>query len=332
MSLLKRSGFFGQDTKGAVIERACAFEDLRDAYRLVHDVYLGTGYILPEPAAIRLRIFETSSETATFVAKKDGRVVGVLSIVADSPDLGLPSDAAFKPELDSLRASGTMLCEITNQAVAEEFRKTAVPTELMRCAIAHALSAGYGQGIATISPGHNGFYDLLGFKQLGGERSYSQKLHDPVIALTLDIDYYRRSCEGLGEVDQFIHRLGAEDNHFVGRVGEWTKQARRTFLEADFLQQLFVTERNFMAECSPEQLRVLQRRWGQELFDAVVSAMDPARVAELRVRLSASREASAVSLIEARASAHPFETVSVVAHAVLADARQRVATSTEQFF
>src|SRR5689334_8413841 len=77
--LLRRMGLFGNDTKGAHIERACVFEDLRQAYQLVHDVYLGTGYIEPEPGGMRLRIFEATLETATFVAKVDGRVVGVLS-------------------------------------------------------------------------------------------------------------------------------------------------------------------------------------------------------------------------------------------------------------
>jgi ribosomal protein S18 acetylase RimI-like enzyme len=267
--ILKRSGLFGDDTKGAVIERACSLEDLRKAYRLVHDVYIGTGFILPEPAGMRLRIFETTSETATFVAKVDGRVVGVLSVVGDSPDLGLPSDSAFKPELDLLRNAGMRLCEATNQAVSDEYRKSAVPTELMRCAVAHLTKAGYDDCVATVSPSHNGFYELLGFRELGSERSYSEKLHDPVVALGMDANQYRRPPDGLNDTEQFIHNFLAGGNHFLAHVGGWAKQARRHFLSADLLQQLFVTERNFLAECTPDELRVLERRWGQELFAAV---------------------------------------------------------------
>lgn len=162
LALLKRAGLFSGNTEGAVIERACSVEDLRKAYRLVHDVFLGTGYISPEPAGLRLRIFETTSEMATFVAKVDGRVVGVLSMIGDTQDFGLPCDSAFKVELDALRASGAKLCELTNQAVEEEYRKSAVPTELMRCAMAHSLDAGYDENIATVSPSHNGFYELFG--------------------------------------------------------------------------------------------------------------------------------------------------------------------------
>ena len=269
LRLLKRSGLFGGDTKGATIERACGADDLVAAYRLVHDVYLGTGYIKAEPSGMRLRIFETTSETATFVAKVDGRVVGVLSIVGDSPELGLPSDSAFKPELDALRKTGARLCEATNQAVADEYRKTAVPTELMRCAVAHMTKAGYDEAIATVSPNHNGFYDLLKFRLVGSERSYSTKLHDPVVALSMNIAQYREVPGELNAAEQFVYDFMAAGNTFLNRVVIWAKQARQQFLNPELLERLFVSERNFLSECTRTELNILNRRWGQELFCAV---------------------------------------------------------------
>ena len=76
--MLKRSGLFGHEMQGAIIERACSLADLREAYYLVHEVYAETGYIRPEPCRLRMRMFETSPEMATFVAKVGGRVIGVL--------------------------------------------------------------------------------------------------------------------------------------------------------------------------------------------------------------------------------------------------------------
>lgn len=268
--LLKRSGLFGTDTKGARIDRAWTLDDLRKAYKLVHDVYLGTGFIQPEEAGLRLRIFETTPDMATFVAKlTDGTVVGVLSIIADTPEFGLPSDSAFKPELDRLRAAGARLCEATNQAVKEEFRKSAVPTELMRCAVAYFTKAGFTETIATVSPNHNSFYELLGFREIGDKRSYSEKIDDPVVALGMDVNQYRRPPTGLNETEQFIHRFLASENHFLGHVLEFGKEAQRRFLDAELLEQLFVTERNFIAECSPVEMDKLQHRWGHEIFSKV---------------------------------------------------------------
>jgi len=190
LNLLRRSGLFGDDTKGAVIERASSFEDLSQAFRLVHDVYLNRKYIHPEPSGMRVRLFEALAENATFVAKKEGRVVGVLSMVGDSADLGLPSDSVFRRELDERRARGARLCELTNQVVADEFRKTAVPAELMRCALAHGMSRGYREGVAVVCPSHNGFYDMMGFREIGTQRSYSDTIDEPVVALALDFETF----------------------------------------------------------------------------------------------------------------------------------------------
>jgi ribosomal protein S18 acetylase RimI-like enzyme len=275
LGLLQRTGLFGSDTRGALIERAYTLEDLREAYRLVHQIYLGTGYLRPEPSGLRLRIYETTSETATFVAKKDGRVVGVLSVVGDSPDLGLPSDSAFKAELDELRATGSRLCEVTNQAVEEGYRKSAVSTELMRCAIAHSLKAGYHVGVVSVSPSHQGFYDLMGFRPLGSERSYSKKIHDPVIALSVDINRWRQPVRSANAAEQFMHHFAAVANPFMTQVSDWAKQAVKHFLNPELLEQLFVADRNFLSECSPAELSILQRRWGQELFGAVTGNSYP---------------------------------------------------------
>jgi ribosomal protein S18 acetylase RimI-like enzyme len=239
----------------------------------VHDVFLGRGFIKPDPARMRVRIYETTPETATFIAKVQDRVVAVLSVVEDTPDLGLPSDCVFKPELDALRRAGKRLCEVTNQAVADDFRKSAVPTELMRCAIAVSLTGGFHEAIATVSPSHNGFYDLLGFRQIGSERSYSKTIDDPVIALSMDIDQYRTPQLSLSGAAQFIRQFLTDGNRFLSRVTEWANEARESFLNPDLLRQLFVLDRNFLAKFAPAELGILHDRWGHETFVAVTADM-----------------------------------------------------------
>lgn len=273
LGLLKRTGLFGNNLKGCTIQRACTADDLRQAYRLVHDVYLGQGYINPDPCRMRVRIFETAPETATFIAKVDGVVVAVLSVVEDSPELGLPSDGAFKHELDVLRRAGKRLCEATNQVVAEEYRKSAVPTELMRCAVALVLTEGYDEAIAAVSPSHNGFYDLLGFRMVGTLRSYSEGIDDPVIALSMDINQYREPRTGLSGAAEFVQQFLADGNQFLSCVTEWAGEARRNFLNPDLLKQLFVLEKNFLEMFTPAELGVLHRRWGQQTFAAVTANM-----------------------------------------------------------
>ncbi len=268
--MLQRSGLFGGDTKGAIIERACSAQDLRAAYRLVHDVYVSTGFILPDPAGIRLRTFETSPDTATFVAKVDGRVIGVLSVVADSQDLGLPSDTAFRPELDRLRSEGLRMCELTNQVVAPEYRKSAVATELMRCAIAHGVKAGFHQAVAAISPSHDGFYQLLGFHAIGSMRSYSEEVYDPVVAMAMNLNAFRGAFSGGSATERFVYRFAVDENPYLREVGEWNSRSHDCFLSVDNLIRLFVREKNFLDTRTRPELQAIQFRWGRKLFAAVI--------------------------------------------------------------
>jgi len=270
LTLLRRSGLFGEDTKGAVICRASPFDDLRQAFRLVHDVYLSFRYIHAEPSGMRVRLFETLLENATFVAKKDGQVVGVLSIVGDSPDLGLPTDGVFRDELNTLRRAGTRLCELTNQAVVEEFKKSAVPTELMRCALAHGVMSGYQQGIAVVCPKHNRFYDMMGFRQVGQERSYSQTINDPVVALSLDFSRFRHVPREATPIELFFYYFLSSGNPYRCCVARWAEQAQTSFLNAKLLSRLFFGEWNLLAECTLLELQILQMLWGGELFEEVL--------------------------------------------------------------
>ncbi|HUX15640.1 MAG TPA: hypothetical protein VMW52_04155, partial [Phycisphaerae bacterium] len=138
--MVQMDDLFHTVTQGAVIRRAVSSEDLAAAYRLVHDVFVERGYILPHPSGMRVRKgVEGSPVTATFIAMIDGRVVGAQSIVEDSGKIGLPADGAFRGEVDSIRGDGKKVCEAVNQAVAPDYRKTGVALELMRCMFAHAL-------------------------------------------------------------------------------------------------------------------------------------------------------------------------------------------------
>lgn len=273
LALLRKAGFFSTDTNGCAIERACTLTDLQGAYSLVHDVFVEAGYIHPEPSGMRLRIYEACPETATFVAKKDGVIVGVLSVVIDSREFGLPSDHAFKAELDDLRRTGLRLCEVTNQAVAKQYRRSALSSNLMSCAAAYMLEVKCHRAIATVSPNHSAFYQLAGFTQFGSERSYSEKVHDPVVAMSVDLTGCKDAPDAPDDADAYIFNLmTTRANRFRSSAAEWTRRARTHFLSTDLLEGLFVAERNFLWGCAPSELQHLRRRWGRKLFDAVWEA------------------------------------------------------------
>lgn len=257
---------------GPTIVRASSVEDLRAAYRLVHDVFAAAGYIHPTPSRLRLRLFEASPALATFVAKLDGKVVGVMSCLGDTQALGLPSDGAFGPELDELRAGGVRLCEFTNQAVAHEHRDAVLTMNFLRCCVAHMLQAGYDDAIATVSPGRDETYRVLGFREIGAERSYSARLHDPVVSFGLRIGGRGQAQDRRVDARPDGHSMLIEGNPFLEQVADWDLVARRRFLEPRLLRELFVDAGGSIAGSDESQRRALRELWGDALYAEVCSA------------------------------------------------------------
>lgn len=276
MNLLQRAGLFSNDTQGAKVTRATDLEDLTSAYRLVHDVFVQRGYIAACESGLRVRVFEALPETATFVAKAEEQVVGVTSVIIDSPDLGLPSDHAFKAEIDQLRAQGRKVCEGTNWLVVESHRHSAVMTELMRCSFAHATAEGCTDFIGAVSPGHAKFYGLLGFEQLGQQKSYSCEIHDPVVLVRLDLsglaDRFRDIHHGSNQVERFLKSYYVDDNPYHRFVGGWKIVSHRVFQDSLGLRELFVHRSSLLAGCSARQQDAIARRWGRDVFARVMTA------------------------------------------------------------
>lgn len=273
MALLKRMGLFGTQGSGVAVTRATSWRELQGAYKLVHDVFVEAGYINPRPCGLRLRSFESLAETATFVAQAEGQVVGVQSLVVDSPDLGLPSDKAFKKELDVLRQQGKVIGEATNEAVATAYRKSSVPTELMRCLFAHAMFSGCTELITTISPGHTRFYNLLGFAEISPIRSYSDEVEDPVVVVSISLEDLGKRFADVeaddGTDEGFLKSYYIEGNPYHQHVRSISSVAEAVFHDPSSLRALFVDHGDLLSQCTPDELDAIRRRWGSELVALV---------------------------------------------------------------
>jgi hypothetical protein len=270
MKLLERMGCFGELPQGVTITKAMTLEELSEAYRLVYDNFVKLGYILPNSNKMRLRLFEAMPDTATFVAKNNGKIIGVTSVVIDSADLGLPADKAFSPEIDMLRWEGRKICEGTNWIITPEFRRTSVMTELMRCCFAYAIANGCTDLIADITPSHKSFYELMAFKMIGSERSSSSELDDPVVLVNLPITETVEDVADLSEEDDFdlaqIKVFYLDTNPYLEEVESWILQEEASFLNPEFLREFFIVKTDFLDRCTPDELNIISSRWGEDLF------------------------------------------------------------------
>ena len=289
LAMLKRSGLFTANTLGADVERVWQLSEFRDAFRLVHDTFVDAGYIRPTVSGMRIRPFDALPDMATFIAFSESheRTIGVLSVLGDQSNLGLPGDSVFGAELDALRAQGSRLCEVTNQAVANGFRKSGVCTELMRCGLAHSLAMGFTDAIAIVSPSHAGTYKLLGFEQVGDVRSYSQTIHDPVIAMQLNIDRFRNPAVDEDAADAFVREFMVDLNPYNAKVQGWEQHAKSFFNHPRLLRSLFVMEEMLLQRCTSFELQAIRNRWGAEIFAEVMGRCRPAGYSSPAIKLPA---------------------------------------------
>lgn len=273
VALFKRMGMFDPDDRSVRVRRAVTEADLRAAYELVHEVYLEKGYITEKPGRIRLRVFEAFPEMATFLCEKDGQIAAVMSIVPDSVDAGLPSDAAFGEELDAVRRQGRKLAEITNLAVKTEFRRSNAFPELTRAVYAQAVASGMDDIFIAISQGHGSFFQgVLQFDPCGDQRSYSDEKEDIVEGKRMDLHTIEQRWQevdaALGK-DAFLYAYYGSGNPFHGYVRPWSVIARRVLLDVDVLWRLFVRQSHMLARCTDQERDSIRRRWGDVIFRAV---------------------------------------------------------------
>ncbi len=102
-------------------EIAASRDDLEACFRILHDAYVASGYMLPSPSGLRVTRWHALPTTTTLCAKFDGRVVGTISIVREGV-FGFPLQSAF--DLSAVRARGGQIAEISALAIDPAFRQT----------------------------------------------------------------------------------------------------------------------------------------------------------------------------------------------------------------
>jgi GNAT superfamily N-acetyltransferase len=104
-----------------VLKIAETKEELEACFKLLHDAYVSSGFMLPSPSGLRVTIYHALPTTTTLCAKYDGEVVGTMSLIRESV-FGFPLQAIF--DLTQVRAKRGKIAEVSALAVHPKFRKT----------------------------------------------------------------------------------------------------------------------------------------------------------------------------------------------------------------
>ncbi len=121
LALMRKSAKIQHEwpSRSLEIKIADTEDELSNASRLLHDSYVKSGLMNPEPSGMRVLSQHLLPQTTTIVAKWEGQVIGTLSLIRDNP-FGLPIEKIF--DVSSRRSNGRRLAEVSSLAIDPRFR------------------------------------------------------------------------------------------------------------------------------------------------------------------------------------------------------------------
>jgi len=139
----------------------------------------------------------------TLSAVERGEVFGTVTLGVDSP-MGILADEVFKDHIDTYRARGARICEISKLAFDPTVRSKAALGSLFHILYIYATHMyNCTDAFIEINPRHRRYYEtMLGFQTQSGVRM-NPRVNAPAHLLWLSLDY----------MGQQIERLGGQSEH-----------------------------------------------------------------------------------------------------------------------
>lgn len=187
---------FNLNPEGIIFRPAVTVDDYIKCFRLLHDVYVQSGYAMPSETALRIIPQHSDPESRVFLGciedcESMRTPLYTISLFPDNGCNGLPMDTAFDRELNRLRAQGRKIAEVGCLASNPLMRRGDQNIPMLGNKIIHEYAAKYVQAddlVITVHPKYLWVYeDLLLFEQLGRIGSYSYVNDLPAVALRLDL-------------------------------------------------------------------------------------------------------------------------------------------------
>lgn len=179
-----------------VFRCADTLDDYIKAFRLLHDVFVQSGYIEPTPSALRITPYHGDPNCKVFLGmcqiERQEIPLYTISVFPDSEKgKGLPMDQAFKKELDILRSEGRKIVEVGALASDPRHRKhdMIIPMYGNKMVIRYAMDYLMADDIViTVHPKYQWVYEeIIFFKKIGQLSQYAYVKNNPAVAMRLDL-------------------------------------------------------------------------------------------------------------------------------------------------
>ena len=178
--------------KRLVLKIAETKEELEACFKLLHDAYVSSGFMTPDPSGMRVTIYHALPTTTTLCAKFDDQVVGTLSLIRESA-IGFPLQRIF--DLTGVREKEGNIAEVSALAVHPRYRRTGgtILFPLMKFMYEYCTTFFDTRHLViAVNPRHIEMYEsLLFFKRLTANvvENYDFVNGAPAVGATLDLKH-----------------------------------------------------------------------------------------------------------------------------------------------
>ena len=175
-----------------VLKIAESREELEACFKLLHDAYVSSGFMTPDPSGMRVTIYHALPTTTTLCAKIGDQVVGTLSLIRESA-IGFPLQRIF--DLTDVREKEGQIAEVSALAVHPRFRRTGgtILFPLMKFMYEYCTTFFDTRHLViAVNPRHIEMYEsLLFFKRLTANvvENYDFVNGAPAVGAALDLKY-----------------------------------------------------------------------------------------------------------------------------------------------
>ncbi len=157
---------------GVEFKIASSEEEMLGAFALLEKSYIKRG--IARDGQMRLQVINLLPTSTTFVAKKDGKVIGTISLIEDS-ELGLPMEKVHTVEVRKARQLYRHVAEVGALAVEPEYRRSSLSLML------YNMMGRWARGwthvddlLIAVHPSAQFFYrSLLMFETMGKVQKYA---------------------------------------------------------------------------------------------------------------------------------------------------------------
>jgi GNAT superfamily N-acetyltransferase len=262
---------------------AATQSELEACFKLLHDAYVASGFMKPDPSGLRVTPYHALPTTTTLYARFDDRIVGTLSIIREGV-FGFPLQSVF--DLTSVRAQAGRIAEISALAVHPEFRNTGGRILFPLLKFMYEYCTKYFDTrhlVIAVNPKHIEMYEsLLLFRRLQEQAvaEYDFVNGAPAIGATLDLaeapNSYRQAYEGRRpgrNLHHYFTEVALPNIHFPKRPYYTTNDP---VMSSSLLDYFFNRRTRVFEQLDERRRHLLHAIYPEDGFRAVLPALTTA--------------------------------------------------------